>query len=100
MFYADATSYFNTHIGITLASGPVALLLLVLPELMDIRTIKLPDFAIIAGLSFAPLTAGTGAIIVFASQINRLARSPRSMMILKRSLAGVLTLGGGWLAFA
>lgn len=73
---------------------------LVLPELVDITLIRLPDFAIVAALTFAALTAGSGVIIAFASQISRIAKSPRSMMILNRALAGILALGGGWLAFA
>lgn len=71
---------------------------LVLPEMMDITTIQLPQFAIVAALTFVSLVTGAGLIIVFAAQIHRMARSPRSMTILNRSLAGALAIGCGWLA--
>lgn len=72
---------------------------LVLPGLMDITTIELPEFLIVAMITFAALLAGAGLIIAFAAQISRLARSPRSMMILSRGLASILVFGGGWIAF-
>ncbi|MEO9823224.1 MAG: LysE family transporter [Paracoccaceae bacterium] len=73
---------------------------LVLPELVDITQIELPDFALVAVLTFASLAVGSGVIIVFASQICRIVKSPYSMRVLNRSLAGALALGGCWLAFA
>lgn len=73
---------------------------LVLPELVDITKIELPDFAMVVALTFAAIAVGSGVIIAFASQISRLTKTPYSMMILNRSLAGLLALGGGWLAFA
>lgn len=72
---------------------------LVLPSLMDITTIELPAFLIVALITFAALLAGASLIIAFAAQISRLARSPRSMMILSRCLASILVLGGSWMAF-
>jgi len=72
---------------------------LVLPSLMDITTIGLPQFLIVAMITFAALLAGACLIIVFAAQISRLVRSPSSMMILSRCLASILVLGGGWMAF-
>lgn len=73
---------------------------LVLPELVDITQIELPDFAVVAALTFASLTAGSGVIIVFASQISRIVKSPHSMRVLNRFLASVLAFGGCWLALA
>lgn len=73
---------------------------LVLPELMDITTIQLPDFLIIAVVTFLALFGGAAVIIAFAAQISRIARSQRAMMVLNRGLACVLTVGGGWMAFA
>ena len=73
---------------------------LVLPELVDITQVELPDFAIVAALTFAALIAGSATIIVFASQISRIAKSTRSLKILNRSLAGILAFGGCWLAYA
>lgn len=72
---------------------------LVLPSLMDITAIKLPQLLIVAFITFIALLAGSGLIIIFAAQISRLARSPHSMMVLNRCLAGILTVGGGWMAF-
>lgn len=73
---------------------------LVLPEMMDITRIEMPDFLFIALATFAALAAGAGIIIGFAAQLTRLARSARSMAILNRSLASVLVAGGGWMALA
>lgn len=87
--------------GLTCFISPYMMILfpLVLPGLMDITTIELPEFLIVALITFAALLAGAGLIIAFSAQISRLARSPRSMMILSRSLASILVLGGGWIAF-
>jgi threonine/homoserine/homoserine lactone efflux protein len=72
---------------------------LVLPSLVDIATLGLTQFLIVAVLTFTALFLGAGLLVAFAAQISRLARSPRSMMILNRCLAGILVLGGGWIAF-
>lgn len=72
---------------------------LVLPELVNITEIALPDFAIAASLTFAAISAGSLIIIIFASQIGRLVTSERSLRILNRSLASLLTFGGSWMAF-
>ena len=72
---------------------------LVLPELMNITDIALPDFAIAASITFAAASAGSLIIIVFASQIGRLVKSERSMRNLNRGLASLLTFGGTWMAF-
>lgn len=68
---------------------------LVLPEMMDISTIEMPDFLIIALSTFAALAAGAGLIVGFAAQLTRLARSERSMAMMNRSLASLLVVGGG-----
>ncbi len=73
---------------------------LVLPGLMDITTIELPEFAILAVITFAALIAGSALIIAFAAQISRIARSPHSMMMLRRCLSSILVLGGSWMAFS
>lgn len=73
---------------------------LVLPEMMDIAVIKMPDFLLIALATFAALAAGAGLIVGFAAQLTRLARSQRSMMFMNRSLATLLVAGGGWMALA
>lgn len=73
---------------------------LVLPGLMDITTIQLPEFLFVGVITFTALFGGAVIIIMFAAQISRIARSQRSMMMLNRGLASVLTVGGGWMAFA
>lgn len=87
--------------GLSCLISPYMMLLfpLVLPELIDISEIALPDYAIAASLTFAAFSAGSLIIIIFASQIGHLAKSQRSMRNLNRSLAGLLTFGGTFLAF-
>lgn len=72
---------------------------LVLPGLLDITTIELPEFLILAVTTFTALVCGSVLIIAFAAQISRLARSPRAMRILRRFLSSILVAGGGWMAF-
>lgn len=73
---------------------------LVLPEMMDINIVEIPDFLIIAVTTFLALAAGATLVVGFASQLRRLTRSARSMQIMNRTLASVLILGGGWMALA
>lgn len=71
---------------------------LVLPEMINIKTIEMPEFLIIALTTFFAFAAGAALIIGFASQLRRLARSARSMQIMNRTLATLLVAGGGWMA--
>lgn len=73
---------------------------LVLPGLMDITTIEMPAFLIVAIITFLALFCGAALIIIFAAQIRKIARSESSMVKLNRVLAGILTTCGGWMAFA
>ena len=73
---------------------------LVLPEMMDVTAIQLPDFAIVGVVTFLALSTGAAVIVIFAAQIRRLVRSTRATLILNRSLAPTLVGLGGWLAFA
>lgn len=92
---------FGTGIATCFLSPYVVLLFpLVLPEMMDITRIEMPQFLIIALVTFAALMAGVALIVGFAAQLCHLARSPRAMMILNRGLAGLLAVGGGWMALA
>lgn len=69
---------------------------LVLPGMMDITAIQMPDFLIVALMTFFALSLGVALIVVGAAQLRRIARCPRSTMILNRTLAVVLvTVGGG-----
>ncbi len=73
---------------------------LVLPEMMDITLIEMPDFLFVALTTFVALATGAGLIVAFAAQLTRLARSERSMAIMNRALAGLLVAGGGWMGLA
>lgn len=73
---------------------------LVLPEMMNIELIQMPEFLIIALSTFVALAFGAGLVVVFAAQLRRLARSPRASMIMNRSLASLLVVGGGWMVLA
>jgi len=73
---------------------------LVLPEIMDITQIVMPEFLIIAATTF--LAEATAAILIvgFAAQLRRIAKSPRATLILNRSLAAILVAVGGGMALA
>lgn len=73
---------------------------LVLPEMMNIELIQMPEFLIIAVSTFAALMFGAGLVVVFAAQLRRLARSAKATMIMNRSLASLLVSGGGWMVLA
>lgn len=72
---------------------------LVLPGMMDITSIQLPDFAIVGAVTFFALATGAVLIVLFAAQIKRLVRSARSVLIFNRALAAILVSVGGWMAF-
>jgi len=73
---------------------------LVLPEMMNITLIEMPDFLIIALATFAALACGAGLIVGFAAQLKRLARSESAMVLMNRALASLLVAGGGWMVLA
>lgn len=73
---------------------------LVLPGLVNITHIQLPEFAIVASLTFVALLVGSFIIIVFAAQIGRLVRSEKSLRVLNRGLASILAMAGTYMAFA
>jgi len=73
---------------------------LLLPEVINITAIKMPDFFIISATTFLAEATAALLVVALASQLRRLTRSPRSVMIMNRSLATILVLGGGWMAVA
>lgn len=73
---------------------------LVLPEVMDITNIVMPDFLVITFTTFLAEAVAAGLMIGLAAQLRRLGRDPRKMQIMNRTLAGVLALGGSWMALA
>ena len=73
---------------------------LVLPEMMDVTQIQMPDFLIVSVLTFMGLAVGSGLVVSFAAQISKMAKSERSMTIMNRSLAALLVAAGGFMALA
>lgn len=73
---------------------------LVLPEVMDITTIAMPDYLIITLTTFAAEALAAGLVVLFAAQLRRLARSAKATLIMNRSLASVLVTGGGWMVLS
>ncbi|MFT5799490.1 MAG: threonine/homoserine/homoserine lactone efflux protein [Candidatus Azotimanducaceae bacterium] len=89
-----------TSIGagiITCMISPYMMILfpLVLPEMMDITVIRMPDFLIVAVITFLALACGAALIVGFAAQLRRIAKSPRATLIMNRSLATILVMVGG-----
>jgi threonine/homoserine/homoserine lactone efflux protein len=87
---------------VTCILSPYMLVLfpLVLPEVLDITVIKMPEYLIIAFATFAAEASAAVLVICLASQLRRAVKSTRSMSILNRSLAVLLVSGGGWMALA
>lgn len=86
----------------TCAISPYMMILfpLILPGMMSIHTIQMPDFLIIAVSTFLALALGAGLIIGFAAQLRRLVQSPQYVTTINRSLSTLLVLGGGFMAFS
>jgi len=71
---------------------------LLLPTMLDITTIEMPDFAILACVTFLARVISVGIIIAFAVQLRQLIRVPSQARLVNRSLASLLIIGGGVLA--
>ena len=87
---------------VTCVLSPYMLVLfpLVLPEVLDITSIQMPGYLIIAFATFAAEATAAVLIICLAAQLRRLTKSKRSMAIMNRALASLLVVGGGWMALA
>lgn len=72
---------------------------LVLPGLMDVTSIQMPDFLITALATFAALAVGAGLVIGFAAQLRRLVQSPQHVARMNQGLSSLLVVGGGCMAF-
>lgn len=72
---------------------------LVLPEVIEVSVIEMPEYLIISFTTFAAEATAAGLVIGLAAQFRRLVQSQQSVQVFKRSLAAVLLLGGGWMAF-
>ncbi len=86
----------------TCAISPYMMILfpLVLPGMMNINTIQMPDFLIVAAVTFTALVAGAAIIIGFAAQLTRLVRNSTNVARINRGLATLLVLGGGAMTLA
>lgn len=73
---------------------------LVLPEIMDMTQIVMPDYLLITGTTFLAEATAAALMIGLAAQLRRLTRTARGAMILNRGLAATLLMGGGWMALA
>lgn len=99
---SDGTHYSSIATGLaTCFISPYMMLLfpLVLPEMMDIAVIQLPEFAVVGAVTFLALVTGAFLIVIFAAQIKRLVRSDFAASVLNKSLATILVTVGGFLAF-
>lgn len=86
-----ATCFISPYIAIMLP--------LSLPEVMNITMIALPDFLIIALITFGSLALAAALVVVFAAQLRRLIRSERGQLFLNRGLSALLVCGGGTMIF-
>lgn len=86
----------------TCVLSPYMLILfpLVLPEVMDITVIRMPEYLIIALTTFAAEAMAALLVIGLAAQICRFLKSKGNVLILNRSLASLLVAGGGWMVLA
>lgn len=104
-----AVSNKRSGFGLAVAAGfttcilsPYMLVLfpLVLPEVLDITQIVMPEFLIIAVTTFVAEATAAALIVGFAAQLRRVANSPRAILIMNRSLATILVIVGGGMALA
>ncbi|MEO0357405.1 MAG: LysE family transporter [Pseudomonadota bacterium] len=72
---------------------------LVLPEMADITTIKMPDFLLIALSTFLSIFAAAAVVVIFAAQVRRLIRSDIAAKRMNKTLASLLVIGGSVMAF-
>jgi len=86
-----ATCFISPYIAIMLP--------LSLPEVMNITVIALPDFLIIALITFGSLALAAALVIVFAAQLRRLTRSDGGRLFMSRGLSALLVCGGGTMVF-
>ncbi len=86
-----ATCFVSPYIAIMLP--------LSLPEVMNITVIALPDFFIVALITFGSLALAAAIVVGFAAQLRRLTRSDRGQLIMNKGLSTLLVCGGGTMVF-
>lgn len=86
---------------LTCILSPYTLILfpLLLPEVVDITVIEIPEYLILVLTTFASEATATAIIVGLACQLRRLTGSVRSMRVMNRILASVLVVGGTATAF-
>jgi threonine/homoserine/homoserine lactone efflux protein len=90
-----------TGLGTCLVSPYMMILFpLIITDMLDANAILFSEFAIVSAITFLGLTTGAALVVLCAAQLQRVARSAHSMLILNRSLATVLVGAGGWMTFA
>ncbi len=87
---------------LTCVSSPYMLILfpLLLPEIIDMTTIVMPDFLLVTGVTFLAEATAAALMIGLAAQLRRLVHSPRAVQIMNRSLATILVILGGGMAIS
>lgn len=87
---------------LTCVSSPYMLILfpLLLPEIIDMTTIVMPDFLLVTGVTFLAEATAAALMIGLAAQLRRLVHSPRAVQIMNRSLAAILVILGGGMAIS
>ncbi len=87
---------------LTCISSPYMLILfpLLLPEVIDVTTIVMPDFLLVTGVTFLAEATAAALMIGLAAQLRHLVRSPRAVRIMNRSLAAILVVLGGGMAIS
>lgn len=86
-----ATCFISPYIAIMLP--------LSLPEVMNITVIALPDFLIIALITFGSLAIAAALVVAFAAQLRRLTRTDSGQLYMNRGLSTLLVCGGGTMVF-
>ncbi len=87
---------------LTCVSSPYMLILfpLLLPEIIDMTTIVMPDLLLVTGVTFLAEATAAALMIGLAAQLRRLVHSPRAVQIMNRSLAAILVILGGGMAIS
>ncbi|WP_159453161.1 LysE family translocator [Pseudooctadecabacter jejudonensis] len=86
---------------ITNMTSPYMMILfpLVIPEVLDITVIEMPDFLIVVLTTLGAEVLSAAVLVGLALQMRRLIRSARATRVFNRSLAGCLMAGGTAMAF-
>jgi len=73
----------------------MVLLPLTLPEVLNLSTIEMPQFLILALVTFGGIILASAVVVIFAAQLRRLARTAHGQFYMNRGLSALLVCGGG-----